>query len=455
MVKKAKGKGKAKGKSKEKQLEIPPEWVGKSVEELKVLVSQLEYDLDVARTSRNRAQVEHGSIQSYYDVTREQIRELDMQIEKKNLEIENTEEDNATELRVYDQKANFIKYCHDNKLKEVFDDNEAKMNDSSTNHAKDVEDLEATKRNTRVAMIGAGEQHTSEICNLQRDNKMDISLIKEKLDADVKLFEQKCDDQQAELQKELDSRQDAELHIVDSRKDFHLKDLSESHQHRCNDMRVYFEGVERQQQIDIEDLEAEIRRLTKAAIENESSSSYLKDSNERCGNELTACSVKVTTLECKTKDKEKNANSLKTTNARLSVARKAIVEARIQYKQLQEKYGMIEEERDSLRKGTQGAASEACKTDRMKQDLLHDKMREQRKSNDIIEQHLQHIARSAALDRSKTDVLISNLHEFIQQNSQEMEKLNLVIATTTKEYNTCRSELLNHGVSEYSNRRSC
>ena len=52
-AKKAKGKAK-KGKGKEKKLDVPTEWVGKSVEELKSLVDQLECDLDKARNSRSR-----------------------------------------------------------------------------------------------------------------------------------------------------------------------------------------------------------------------------------------------------------------------------------------------------------------------------------------------------------------------------------------------------------------
>ena len=52
---KAKGTAKkGKGKGKEKQLDVPTEWVGKSVEELKSLVDELECDLDEARNSRSR-----------------------------------------------------------------------------------------------------------------------------------------------------------------------------------------------------------------------------------------------------------------------------------------------------------------------------------------------------------------------------------------------------------------
>jgi len=46
MAAKKKAKAKGKGKAKEKQLDVPAEWIGKSVEELRSLVSQLESELD-------------------------------------------------------------------------------------------------------------------------------------------------------------------------------------------------------------------------------------------------------------------------------------------------------------------------------------------------------------------------------------------------------------------------
>jgi len=49
-----KKKAKGKGKAKEKQLDVPAEWIGKSVEELRSLVSQLESDLDEKRKTRSR-----------------------------------------------------------------------------------------------------------------------------------------------------------------------------------------------------------------------------------------------------------------------------------------------------------------------------------------------------------------------------------------------------------------
>ena len=161
----------------------------------------------------------------------------------------------------------------------------------------------------RDTLEGRKEQHTHGIHDFQEDGKLHIGRLKEKLDTDMSLFEQQCTHQQAQLQQEIESRHTAQLKVIESRKESHLKDMLESHKERCADMKKYFDVVERQEEIDIEDLDAEIKRLKKAAIHNKSCSKELEESNEQCGGELRMCSEEAARLELKTKTKDKNTNS--------------------------------------------------------------------------------------------------------------------------------------------------
>ncbi|KAL3810804.1 hypothetical protein ACHAXA_006834 [Cyclostephanos tholiformis] len=441
-------KSKAAGESKEPK--IPAEWVGMTIEELRSLVAQCEFDLEGARGSRNKAQVEHTSIQSYYDVTREEIRKLDMLIEKKDLEIEHAEEDNASELLVYKQKANFIKYCHDTKMKEIVDQNDTKMKNDQSGHVEEVRIIEDVKTRMTNDLIGLKAQKANEISDLQQTSNSELALVKEKLEADVKLFAQRCDDQYLELIRELDLRRDAELKLINARRESHTKNLKEAHQNRCNEMRKYYEGVKTQQEKEIEDLEAEMLRLKKAAIENESKSCQLKDSNQLCEGELKKCSEIVATLTCETRDKEKNATSLRSTNLRLKATRKATVEARIKYKQLQEKFNATVEERNILQEGVHDVTSNIFKSDATKAKLLRDELESRKNLNAIIQRHLQHTLSSAGLDTAKSDALLSSMQEFIEQNDRDMEKLFVAIFRDEQAYDeslrSCRSELEARGV---------
>jgi hypothetical protein len=299
-------------------------------------------------------------------------------------------------------------------------------------------------------LTGLKAQKVNEINAVQHSSDSELALVKLTLEAEVKLFVQRCDDQHLELKRELDSRRDAELKWITARKESHTKHLTEVHQNRCDEMRNYYEGVKRQQEIEIEDLEAEILRLKKTAIENESKSCQLKESNERCDGELKRCSEMVATLTCETRDKEKNATSLRSTNLRLSATRKAIVEARMKYKQLQEKFNATEEEMKILREGVPDAKSNASKSDATKAKLLRDELANREGVNATIQRHLQHTLRSAGLDTANCDALLSSMQEFIEQHNRELEELNFAIFRAEQAYHEslrgCRSELEAKGV---------
>lgn len=440
-----------KKKTEAQEPEKPSELDGKLVEELKSLVAQYERDLDLARSSRNKAQAEHASIQLFWDGTREEIRELDMLIEKKEMEIEHAEENNVSELNVYKQKANFIKYCHDSKLKETLEQNETKMKDASSGHVKYVQTIEGVKANMKNDLVGLEDQKAKEMAALKQASDEELELAEIKLDADVKLFEQRCEDQYLELIHELDSRRAAQFQSINNQKEMHEKNLIETHNHFCEEMRTYYYGVERQHDIDIEDLEAEIRRLKNVAIKHLADSKHMKESNEKCGEELTQAMVMVKTLATQTRDKEKHVTSLQSTKLRLAAARRAIVEAKLKYKLLQEKYVVTEQEWDDFQAATkEDVATVAAATEEANAKVLRAELANEENSSSIIHRHLQHTLGTAGIDNARSDALLKTTQDFIHKSNQDLEKLHISVFNATKSYNEllrlCRKELEARGI---------
>jgi chromosome segregation ATPase len=471
-------KAKKKSAKEQKQNTVPTEWVGKSAEQLKELVVGLQCDLEKARKSRNNAQTEFASIQSYYDITRENIRELDMRIEKQDLEVENTEEDNETELNVYEQKSNFVKYCHDKQLKQAKEETDSRTADSIKDHANQVESTKASTANLEAEKDELEKRLIDDFSSTRTQQRNELTRVKEQLDADVRLFEQHCEAHQSFLKKELSTRRTSELHAIESRKESHLKDIIASHERACGEMRSYFDGVERQQSIDIEELQAQIRRLKKVAVKHESDSNYLKESNRVHGDELQLCSDKVSNLKSQTNDMEKDRISLSAANARLSATRKAIRESRDEYKELQQKVETVREVIDGVKKQMTElnckcsfalhvqsylficiqllllhhcVASSVIGRNAAKREALQESLERQLKKNDIIDQHLGHVSASAGLtgDASASKELMSNISDFINETNKEIEKLTVKIAQAkdvyTVDLNNFRTVLKNCG----------
>jgi hypothetical protein len=136
----------------------------------------------------------------------------------------------------------------------------------------------------------------------------------------------------------------------------------------------------------------------------------------------------------KTKDYGKDTISLQNTNARLALTKRGIREAKLNFAKLQEDYSKLQSQRDMLRDRTNDATTEACKENNQKKASLEDKMMHQKQDNLTIERHLIHLINSAGLNEQKSNMLLSNLEEFIEDNDKETERLKLDIAHATKKY---------------------
>ena len=145
-------------------------------------------------------------------------------------------------------------------------------------------------------------------------------------------------------------------------------------------------------------------------------------------------SPKVANLELKTKDFDKDRVSLQNANARLGVTKRLIREAKLNFAKLQEEYSRVHDERDMLRDNTNLVATEACKSNAAKKTMLESQMQNQKQNNTTIERHLHHIINSAGLDERKSNILLNNLEQVIEDNSKDTERLRLAIANAKKSY---------------------
>jgi hypothetical protein len=159
----------------------------------------------------------------------------------------------------------------------------------------------------------------------------------------------------------------------------------------------------------------------------------------------------VKTLSTQTRDKDKNATSFQSTKLRLAAARKAIVEATLKYKLLQEKYVATEKERDDFQAALKDdVARVGAATEEAKAKVLRAELAEKENSTSIIHRHLQHTLGTAGIDKARSDTLLSTTQDLIHKTNQDLEKLHISVFNATKSYNEllrlCRKELEVRGI---------
>ncbi len=89
------------------------------IEMLKEVVPMLQQQLEKCQADRNWTQLERDTVQTFYDVTRHEVRDLEMSICSKDRAMELMEDNHRVEVRVYVQKVKHLEYEHKNNLKSV------------------------------------------------------------------------------------------------------------------------------------------------------------------------------------------------------------------------------------------------------------------------------------------------------------------------------------------------
>merc|ERR1719217_710082 len=101
---------------------------------LQEVVPMLEQQKEKAMLDRNYVQLERDTIQTFYDITKQEVLNLENQISKKDREMEQMEDNHRVEVRVYLQKVKHLEYEHKNNLESISIEGENFLADEATSH---------------------------------------------------------------------------------------------------------------------------------------------------------------------------------------------------------------------------------------------------------------------------------------------------------------------------------
>merc|ERR1711871_708535 len=90
-----------------------------SLDDMREEIIKKRKQLAKKQLDRNYVQLERDTIQTFYDITQKEVRELDLTIQSKDREMEVMEENHRVEVRVYVQKVKHLEYEHKNDCSKV------------------------------------------------------------------------------------------------------------------------------------------------------------------------------------------------------------------------------------------------------------------------------------------------------------------------------------------------
>ena len=131
--KKKKGK-KGKGGDEEAVEETDPLYDTMDARTLEEVTKLLRQQLAKAQLERNYVQLERDTTQSFFDITKSEVNEVELMVLAKEREAELKEDNHRTEVRVYVQKVRHLEYEHAQGAKRVRKTGDEKVGEERDDH---------------------------------------------------------------------------------------------------------------------------------------------------------------------------------------------------------------------------------------------------------------------------------------------------------------------------------
>ena len=309
-----------------------------SLEELRAKVSELEAKHSSLLDAANHAQVEHDAVLSYYEVTRDNLHKLQLEIEQAERNIEEAREHHSLELSVYDDRSKRIQYDHANHIKTVDEERLRAIQTSKAQHANRLQDLNSSKREVLLETQEMQVLQTEEIREAKKRHARRFQDERMRLEGELVEFERKCQNHHVEMIEDVEAQRKADVRRAEERGKSRQEQLEAQHQDRLEETRVYFEGIVEQNEAVVRSLRDEIDRLEDCADRSDRKMAELTEENERLAGPLAQTLEQMRVLTAQSKDYEKDGEVLMNTKGRIALTRRRIKDVQRDYEDLQKQY---------------------------------------------------------------------------------------------------------------------
>ncbi|KAG5177420.1 growth-arrest-specific micro-tubule binding-domain-containing protein [Tribonema minus] len=354
-AKKKKAGGKGKAKKEEAAVVEETEYDNMDLEMLHEVVPMLKQQLEKSMLDRNYVQLERDTIQTFYDISRREARDLGMNIAAKDREMELMEDNHRVEVRVYMQKVKHLEYEHRNNLRAVEAEGASLLGDESAQHGERDADLKCAKHDLKRSLAERELLNAEEISQVKAAHLKNLTKMREGFDGSLAELRERCEARLAQLEMDLELRRKVDVHEIEERKNLHINDLIRNHESAFGQMKTYYNDITNDNLRLIRSLKDELVEMKKKAVANQRLMADIGEENKRLTEPLLAAVAEVGDLRARLRDQEKDRLSLANARARLRKYEQELEELGEAYAEAQREFEATEGERDELYESFEGA----------------------------------------------------------------------------------------------------
>jgi growth arrest-specific protein 8 len=206
-----------------------------SLEELQDYIVRTSEILKETKSKRNFVQQERELINSYYEISKEENRKLELEIEKEEILMENMEKNHKEEINAFVNKYKHLEYDHDVFINDILKNNqiEATKNEEEIRSKREKQFIDK-KIELKNRIRETTDTNRKDIEKLQNNLENLYNRTKEKLDRKLNDISASYKIKMKELEDDLELRLKVEIHELEERKNLHINNLIRAFEDRTN-----------------------------------------------------------------------------------------------------------------------------------------------------------------------------------------------------------------------------
>jgi hypothetical protein len=349
MPKKKKGGKKKKGKAEEIPEETTdPLYDTMDKRTLEQVVMMLRQQLAKARLERNYVQLERDTTQTFFDITKSEVGEVELAALAKEREMELLDDNHRTEVRVYVQKVRHLEYEHTQNAKRVRQTGEEHVVDEDADHEGRDAGLRRQKRGLRAGLRERQAANEAEVTALRAASAKSLSKLREQFGSSLAVLERRSEAQVGELRGDLLLQRKVSVHEIEERKNLHIRSLMNNHAEAFAQVQDYYNDITRDNLRLIGELKEEVVDKRHKAAANRRLMLDISAENKRLSEPLQSALDDVAKLRHELRDAAKDRLGLTNARARLRAQRTQAGALAGETASLEGQHRVLEKERNAL-----------------------------------------------------------------------------------------------------------
>jgi hypothetical protein len=266
----------------------------------------------------------------------------------KDRELEELEEKQQVEIKVYKQKVKHLLYEYQNNVAHLQADSERALTLSQDSSSVKELALKKEKRSLKLELKEFELSHEDIIKNLKQRHDQEVTQMRNDFELRAKELHSKYEKKMKVIRDDLELKRKNEIHEIEERKNGQINALMKNHDKVFTEIKNYYNDITLNNLALINSLKENVEDMKKKEERNEKQMADITAENKRLSEPLQVALAEGDALKKELAHYEKDKISLQSAKARLKFLEDKYKQSTWEHEVLEQRFAQIQKERDEL-----------------------------------------------------------------------------------------------------------